>query len=378
MNKVTSVNLNGRAFQLEEQAYEALRAYLDDAARLLADDPDCAEIMLDLEQAIADKGTRYLGPGKNVLSGVEVRRILEEMGPVEPGEQDAGGGDKTADAAAAPPRRDPTPPPKRLYQLKEGAMIAGVCNGLAAYFGMDPTVMRLIFVVLLFLSSGFWLIAYLVLMFVLPTAKTSEERAAARGLPFNAQELVEQAKQHYSQIKEGHQRWRARRRAERDRKFWSARENRYEAHSGPFPEPQSGYGARIAAGIALPLLTILSAVFTVAWLIVMLSLLTTGEVLGWRPPLDVEPWTVLLALIAVYAIVALPARAIRYASMHALGGQRAWFVFWDGVLWFVLVLLAWWAAARFVPGVGEFFRDLFHNWRDLPFNMNLGLGRMFG
>lgn len=255
-------------------------------------------------------------------------------------------------------------------------MIAGVCNGLAAYFGMDPTVMRLIFVLLLFLSSGFWLIAYLVLMFVLPTAKTSEERAAARGLPFNAQELVDQAKQHYSQIKEGHQRWRAKRRAERDRKFWSARENRYEAHSGPFPEPQSGYGARVAAGIALPLLSIISAVFTVTWIIVLVSLLTTGEILGWQLPPNVEPWTVILVLVAAYALLALPARAIRYASFQALGPHRTWFVFWDGVLWIALVVLTWWMAVQFVPGVREFFFDLFHNWRDLPLGLNLG--RMFG
>ena len=52
MNKVTTVNLNGRAYQVEEQAYEQLRAYLDEAARLIADDPDCREIMADLEQAI--------------------------------------------------------------------------------------------------------------------------------------------------------------------------------------------------------------------------------------------------------------------------------------------------------------------------------------
>ena len=61
MNKVTTVNLNGRAYQVEEQAYELLRAYLDEAARLLADDPDYREILADLEQAIGDKGSRCLG-----------------------------------------------------------------------------------------------------------------------------------------------------------------------------------------------------------------------------------------------------------------------------------------------------------------------------
>ncbi|HSC09016.1 MAG TPA: PspC domain-containing protein, partial [Steroidobacteraceae bacterium] len=295
MNKVTTVNLNGRAYQLEEQAYEALRAYLDEAARLLADDPDCREIMADLEQAIADKGARYLGPGKNVLSEAETKRILEEMGPVEPGEQDAaapaasgtGGTHSTERASAASAPRDSSAVPKRLYQLKEGAMISGVCNGLAAYFGMDPTITRLIFVLLLFLTSGVWLLAYLVLMFVMPVANTPEERAAARGRPFDAQELVKEAKRHYAEIKEGHQRWRARRQRERERHFWRTRDERnYEAHSRPFPEPQPGYGAQVAAGILLPLLGIVSALLTVVWVVALISLLTTGAIFGWDLPYD--------------------------------------------------------------------------------------------
>ena len=61
-----------------------------------------------------------------------------------------------------------------------------------------------------------------------------------------------------------------------------------------------------------------------------------------------------------------PLRAVRYASYDALGPRRGWFVFWDGVLWIVLVILAWWIAAQYVPGVSEFFQRLFHDWRDLP------------
>ncbi|HEU5467764.1 MAG TPA: PspC domain-containing protein [Steroidobacteraceae bacterium] len=374
MNKVTTVNLNGRAFQVEEQAFDALRAYLDEAARLLADDPDCKEIMADLEQAIGDKGSRYLRTGRNVLGEAEMKRILEEMGPVETGEPatDAtplGGAGPASGSGAAAPRE--TSGPKRLYLVEEGAMIAGVCNGLAAYFGVDPTIVRLVFVVLLFLSGGLIAIAYLVLMFIVPTAKTPEERAAARGLPFNAQELVEQAKRHYADLKASHQRWRDKRRRKQERAFWRPRERRgYEPpHSRPFEQPQPGYGARVAAGIVLPLIGVVSAVVTVACLITLVSLLTTGDVLGWRLPPDVPAWAAILVLAAAYAIVTIPLRAVRYASYEALGPRRGWFVFWDGVLWLALVILAWWIAARYVPGVGEFFRHLFHDWRDIPFDV---------
>jgi hypothetical protein len=32
------------------------------------------------------------------------------------------------------------------------------------------------------------------------------------------------------------------------------------------------------------------------------------------------------------------------------------------------VILAWWIAAHYVPGVDEFFRHLFHDWRDYPYD----------
>ncbi len=364
MNKVTTVNLNGRAFQVEEQAYEFLRAYLDEAARLLADDPDSREIMADLEQAIGDKGAHYLRAGRNVLGETEMTRILEEMGPVETG-ADAEPARQRAEAKAE------APSPRRLYLVKEGEMIAGVCNGLAAYFGIDPTVVRLVFVILLFLSGGLVALAYLVLMFVVPEARTAEERAAARGLPFNAQELVDQAKRHYAGLKDSTQRWRDRRRRDKERAFWRASERHdYEGpHTRPFDRPQPGYGAQVAAGIALPLIGVISAALTVAGIVIAVSLLATGEVFGWRLPIDVPAWVAILGLVAVYAIVTVPLRAVRYASYEALGPRRSWFVFWDGVLWIALVVLGWWLVATYVPGVSALFQDLFHHWRDIRFDI---------
>ena len=55
----------------------------------------------------------------------------------------------------------------------------------------------------------------------------------------------------------------------------------------------------------------------------------------------------------------------RTAQQDALGTRRGWFVFWDGVLWIALVVIAWWFAARYVAGVSDFFLDLFHDWRDV-------------
>src|SRR4030095_4052904 len=81
MQKVISINLNGNAYQLDERGYEVLLAYLEHAGRQLAGNPDRAEIVADLEQAIADKCVRVLGAHKSVVTAAEVDQIIKEMGP---------------------------------------------------------------------------------------------------------------------------------------------------------------------------------------------------------------------------------------------------------------------------------------------------------
>ena len=54
MQKVVNISLNGIAYQLEEPGYNELRTYLERAEARLADSPDRAEVMTDLEQAIGD------------------------------------------------------------------------------------------------------------------------------------------------------------------------------------------------------------------------------------------------------------------------------------------------------------------------------------
>ena len=56
---------------------------------------------------------------------------------------------------------------KRLYRAREGRVVAGVCAGLAAYFGVDPTLVRLAFV-LVTLFGGLGVLFYLFAWIVIP------------------------------------------------------------------------------------------------------------------------------------------------------------------------------------------------------------------
>jgi len=60
--------------------------------------------------------------------------------------------------------------PKRLYRSRE-KMVAGVCSGLADYFNIDPTIMRILFVVIAF-AGGASLLAYLIMWIIVPEEKS--------------------------------------------------------------------------------------------------------------------------------------------------------------------------------------------------------------
>lgn len=58
---------------------------------------------------------------------------------------------------------------KKLYRSSKNRLIAGVCGGLAEYLELDPTVLRLIFIVLSVLGAlPFFGVVYLAMMFVVP------------------------------------------------------------------------------------------------------------------------------------------------------------------------------------------------------------------
>ncbi len=62
---------------------------------------------------------------------------------------------------------------KRLYRDEKNGKIGGVCQGLAEYFGIDPTIVRVVFLLLLFLPSRIPIVLiYLILWIVLPEKKT--------------------------------------------------------------------------------------------------------------------------------------------------------------------------------------------------------------
>lgn len=56
---------------------------------------------------------------------------------------------------------------KRLYKIEEGKKLCGVCGGIAEYFDIDPTIVRLLWILLIF-CVGTGILAYLVAAIIMP------------------------------------------------------------------------------------------------------------------------------------------------------------------------------------------------------------------
>jgi phage shock protein PspC (stress-responsive transcriptional regulator) len=195
---VTTINLAGSAFQIEDPGFAALRKYLDDAKAALAGNPDADEIMADMERAIADKCRACLSDHKNVVSAEEATKIVAEMGPI--------GGAEHAEGAA---NTAGTPKPKRLFRIAEGAVLGGVANGFAAYFDVDVILIRVLLIALVILTGGGFILAYFIAWLVIPPAVTGAQRAQAYGAPFNAQEIIDRVKTEYANIEARMPEWKS-------------------------------------------------------------------------------------------------------------------------------------------------------------------------
>ncbi len=370
MNKVVTVNLNGNAYQLEESGYDALRAYLDGAAAKLAGNPDREEIIADIEQAIADKLRSVLGPYKTVATRVQVDAIISEMGPVEAGPEAAPNDEPPKakpDPAGSAPNSGTAGPARRLYRLYDGAMISGVCNGLAAYLNLDPTIVRLVFVVVTIFSAGTALLAYLIMAWLVPVAHTEAEKNAACGTaPFTAQEFIRRARTGYYESMKGFPDREARRAWQRQfreemrdwrRQFkWQARMGAHTWH-GYWQDYWAAHPRLVAGwGIALPFLTLFNAVLTLGFIVAVVLLLTNGSIGSQLPPPGVPVWLAIVILMIAYNIIVWPLKAVRHMYYHygvltAHPGPRVLVTLWDSVVWLAFFGVLVWLACQNFPQV---------------------------
>ena len=228
MKKNITINLCGRLFQMDEDAYEMLSTYEQSLRNYFRSREGGQEIAEDIEARIAELLDEIKAQGAVAINIDHVTGIVRRLG--KPEEMDG------ADSLSPDPGLTPDPSPmgegnfageaqsfgisgkgpKRLYRDPYDKKISGVLSGLAAYFGGDVIWWRIGYVAAILISFcasrfdflwwlpgrhfyfniEFWgcalIIAYVVLAILMPAAWAPEDRLLMKGKPVNPQNLAQQ------------------------------------------------------------------------------------------------------------------------------------------------------------------------------------------
>ncbi|WP_312824445.1 PspC domain-containing protein [Epilithonimonas sp.] len=201
MNKTLSIALAGFSFMIDEHAYIKLSDYLN-ALRNSLDAQEADEVMHDIEIRMVEIFKEVLAK-REVINDSDVEKVIAQIGtPEQIDEQEEAyfsEGKQSKSKSSTSYSSYSSNSQKQLFRDPERQKIAGVCAGLGAYFGMDITWMRLIWVgAFLFLwvapgSSFLVVILYFILWAVLPKAESASDFLKMKGKPLNFDNLKEES-----------------------------------------------------------------------------------------------------------------------------------------------------------------------------------------
>ena len=180
MKEITRIHIAKQAYDIETAAKKDLEAYMK-KLELYAGD---AEILADIEIRITELLTEAGVEKGGVITADEVARVRSTLGEPEAFASD------DAPVIESEPSGQPV---KRLFRDMDGAVLGGVLNGAATFFGIDVVWVRLLFIILLFASFGTAFLVYIVMWLVVPPVRTTADRLQLAGKPVTLAALRDQA-----------------------------------------------------------------------------------------------------------------------------------------------------------------------------------------
>ena len=163
MKKIININFSGRLINIEEDAYTELQNYLESLKKYFSNEEGQEEIIADIENRIAEIFYDKQQKGATCITITDVNEVAKAIGKPEDFEEqpEPQNNNTNYNDTRQFVRRE------KLYRNSMDKMLGGVCSGVANYFNIDTTVVRLIFAVLVF-GAGTGVLLYLILWIVLP------------------------------------------------------------------------------------------------------------------------------------------------------------------------------------------------------------------
>lgn len=209
MKKTIPTSIANTLFYIEEDTYKELDEYLTSIRAHFASSPDSIEIIHDIEDRIREQFIEFTG-GENksdsktgnerIITAAHVTELIKRMGRPEDFGDDANtAADGTSNNANSKSANANNKQARKLYRDGEHQVIAGVASGIGAYLNVDPVVIRIIFLISVFLG-GAGVIAYIILWIAVPEAKTASQKLEMQGDPVTLQSVSDKIKEKINQI----------------------------------------------------------------------------------------------------------------------------------------------------------------------------------
>lgn len=198
MKKTFTINISGNVFHIEEDAFDKLHMYLQSLSQYFSTQEGGHEIISDIESRIAELFREKISDQQESVTSEWVDEVMNKMGKPEDfmGEEEFLGAEIKGNKIR-----------KRLYRDTENRVLGGVCSGLSAYLNIDPVILRILFVLLVFAGAGISVVIYLILWVVVPKATTTAQRLEMKGeeptitnIQKTIQEEVKEVKKSFSRF----------------------------------------------------------------------------------------------------------------------------------------------------------------------------------
>ena len=222
MKTTVSIHLGGHLMHAEEDAHRQLVHYLDSIKKHLDNTEGREEILSDIESRFAELVVERWSGKSGVITLKDVESVIQILGspsqwtegPVDAFSEAESVSGKQAETGERSGYQGEIPAPKRLFRDGSRRVLGGVSAGLAAYFGLDLALVRVV-VLLLGLFTGIGVFAYLVLWVAVPKARSTADRLAMQGRAVTLESIRNKVEEEYRAVEQtlqnpnNHRRWEA-------------------------------------------------------------------------------------------------------------------------------------------------------------------------
>lgn len=183
MKEITRIHLAKTPYDIELDAKEVLQKYLSEIKQMMGSEDTMYEIEARMVELLGERGVQNNG----IITMSDVEDLRSKMGlPKEFSDSES---NEDSQANLTPSNS----PAKRLMRDTDNAIFGGVCAGIAAYWGINPLWVRLLFIISPFITFGTALLVYIIIWISLPEAKTAAEKLQMRGEPVTLDSLKKAA-----------------------------------------------------------------------------------------------------------------------------------------------------------------------------------------